>query len=171
MHYSSEYIIFFNTEYLILLKNKLTSPLNHSELQSSFSICLIHNISFNCTIQWSDFCIYCEMTTTVSPVILCHLTKLVQCHWLLSPSCTSYIPIAYLFCNCKFVPLDPLHLFHPFQSRLLWQPPTSSLNLWVFTCFVDPTCKWNQAVFVFLVFHLTSYPWPASVLLSAVTQL
>ena len=98
------------------------------------------------------------MTTTVRPVILCHLTKLVQCHWLLSPSCTSYIPITYLFCNCKFVPLDPLHLFHPFQSRLLWQPPTSLLNLWVFTCFVDPTCKWNQAVFVFLVFHLTSYP-------------
>lgn len=146
---------------LILLKNTLTFLPKHSELQSSFSICLIHNIRLKCTVQWSDFCIYCEMTTTVSPVILCHLTKSVQCYWLYSPSCTLHTPITGLFGNWKFAPLDPPFTYFTSakpSALATTYPFAPSMGFYLF-CGSHVQVKPGGVCLSLCLFHLTSYLW------------
>ena len=70
--------------------------------------------------------------------------------------------MTYVFYSQKFVPLNPLHLFHPspYQSLLLAMSSLLSMSLFVFCLFIcfwllDFTYKWNHVVFVFLclIYH------------------
>ena len=70
--------------------------------------------------------------------------------------------MAYLFSNWRFIPLNPLHLFHPspYQSLPLAVSSLLSMSLFVFCLFIcfwllDFTYKWNHVVFVFLclIYH------------------
>lgn len=49
----------------------------------------IQYISFMCTTQWFDICVFCELLTTISLVTICHHTELMQIryYWLYSPCC------------------------------------------------------------------------------------
>ena len=84
------------------------------------------------------------------------------------PHSVHFIPVAYLFCNWKFVPLNFPHLFPSFLhptcclSVPLLCPATIrlfsvSMTLFLFclflcffVCFLDSTHKWNYTLFVFL---------------------
>lgn len=70
-------------------------------------------------------------------------------------------PVAYLFYNCNFIPLNTLHPFHT-ASHLLphWQPlvcsicENFSLLLYLFDCFfLGSIRKWNHMINALL--HLT----------------
>ena len=70
--------------------------------------------------------------------------------------------MTYVFYSQKFVPLNPLHLFHPspYQSLPLAMSSLLSMSLFVFRLFIcfwllDFTYKWNHVVFVFLclIYH------------------
>ena len=55
------------------------------------------------------------MITMVSLATLCHHKKLLQYHWLYSPSCTFQPCDSSTQRHWRFVPLNPLHLFHTFS--------------------------------------------------------
>ena len=62
--------------------------------------------------------IYCEMITMVSLVTIHDQTNLLQYCWLYS-LCVHYIHGSYLSYSWKFVPLNPLHLFHQHPQPFL----------------------------------------------------
>ena len=69
----------------------------------------------------------------LGPVTICHHPQLLGYYWLHS-LCVRYIPVTYLFYSWKFVPLNPLPLFHLSPTLLSWWPPICSL--WVCFCFI-----------------------------------
>ena len=55
------------------------------------------------------------MITMISLATICHHTKLLQYHWLYSPSCTFQPCDSSTQRYWRFLPLNPLHLFHTFS--------------------------------------------------------
>ena len=59
------------------------------------------------------------------------------------PYAVCYISVAYLFYNWKFVPLNPLHTFHPptLETTNVFSVPIISLFLFCFVRFIHSTCR------------------------------
>ena len=76
-----------------------------------------------------------------------------------------YIPVAYVVCNRKLVPLNPIHLFHTSPTPIpLATSGVFSVFMRLFLCYVYSfvlclvsTHKWDHMVFVFLC--LTCFTW------------
>ena len=67
------------------------------------------------------------------------------------PYVVLFIPMTYLFCDWKFVSLNPLHLFRPSWSLF----PINLFSVFVGTSalfwFLDSLYKWNHMAFVFVL--------------------
>ena len=57
------------------------------------------------------------MITLISPVTICHHTKIIHNYWLYSPHCSFHTSDSLIF-NWKFMPFKPAHLFLLFPLSL-----------------------------------------------------
>ena len=81
--------------------------------------------SFRCVTEWFDICIHYEMITMISLVTICPQ----QSYYNIIdhiPYVVYHNPLAYLFHNWRFVPLNPHHLFCPLT-------PSPLATTWVFS--------------------------------------
>ena len=114
-------------------------------------------VSFKCTTRWFDIYIHYEMVTAVSLITISpHTKRILNIFFMLY-----YIPMAYLFYDCKFVPLNPLHLLTQSPTLLLSgsHPFLLSKSLCSFYfvclfCFLGPTYSeiiWYLSFSVWLI--------------------
>ena len=102
---------------------------------------------------WFDNCIHYGMITIISPVTICSYTKLLQYYWPYSLCCTFHLHGLFLF-NWRFVPLNPLHLFHRhMHPSPFWQPLVCSLYSWTISRIFDHFTLSNTYIELKKKFH------------------
>ena len=102
----------------------------------SWSIVVVHYASLRCaTVIWQWSALQNDRHKSSN-----HLSPIHSYYNIINyiHSAAHYITVTYLFCNWKFVPFNPLYLFHP----SIYPPPSTSgnhhfsvsMNLFCFVC-------------------------------------